>query len=197
MSQACSFIQKKWEQTQRLVKDAQTGDTRTVIRSAATEYKQHLLNQSSKLWMDHYPEVQSVTEMAASAAAYWSAKYNHMVKNLTLMGRNISSFGSDRWDVQKPLSRTRHRRKEMQLCLSSIYSFRLKSSLVWISFATSKFNLYGISYFSMGFVGEDEEVWMVITRESRDSKLFLHDKYQHMVHWLHLIPFGLWSIATL
>lgn len=93
VSQALGFIQKAWGNAQRFVKDAQNGDTHTAIHHAVTEYKQFLFNQSAKLWVDQYPKVQSVAEKASSAASYWSQKYKHVVKDLTLKGYNISGLG--------------------------------------------------------------------------------------------------------
>ena len=86
VSQAHGSIQKAWGKAQKFVKDAQNGDTHTAIHHAAAKYKQFLFNQSSKLWDDQYPKVQSVAEKAASAASYWSKKYNHVVKDLTPKG---------------------------------------------------------------------------------------------------------------
>ncbi|KAI5351983.1 hypothetical protein L3X38_004874 [Prunus dulcis] len=92
VSQALGFIQKAWGNARRFIKDAQNGDTHTVIHHAVTEYKQFLFNQSAKLWVDQYPKVQSVAEKASSAASYWSQKYNHVVKDLTLKGYNIPGY---------------------------------------------------------------------------------------------------------
>ncbi|KAM1645142.1 hypothetical protein COP1_006620 [Malus domestica] len=93
-SQAHCLIQKAAEKGQRIVREAETGGPRAAIHYAATEYKNFVLNQSVKLWVElnKYPSIHTVAQNAAPTAAHWSGKYNHTVKDLTRKGYAIFGY---------------------------------------------------------------------------------------------------------
>lgn len=90
--QAVGCIQKALEKTQVFVNDAQT---RTAIHYAATEYKQFLFNKSIKFLVGleyQCPTIHTVAEKVTPVAAYFSKKYNQVVRDLTLKGYTIFGY---------------------------------------------------------------------------------------------------------
>lgn len=94
VSRAHSFTQKTVEKAQKFVNEARTSGPRAAVSYAATEYKQFVVDQSVNLWVavNHYPTIHHVAEKAAPAAAHWSEKYNHGVKDLTQKGYAIFGY---------------------------------------------------------------------------------------------------------
>ncbi|PON82858.1 Rubber elongation factor [Trema orientale] len=94
VSRAHSLTQKTVEKTQKFVNEARTEGPRAAVNYAATEYKQFVVGQTVNLWVvvNRYPSIHQVAEKAAPAAAHWSEKYNHVVKDLTQKGYAIFGY---------------------------------------------------------------------------------------------------------
>ncbi|PON50660.1 Rubber elongation factor [Parasponia andersonii] len=94
VSRAHSLTQKTVEKTQKFVNEARTVGPRAAANYAATEYKQFVVDQTVNLWVvvNRYPSIHQVAEKAAPAAAHWSEKYNHVVKDLTQKGYAVFGY---------------------------------------------------------------------------------------------------------
>ncbi|KAF7813605.1 REF/SRPP-like protein [Senna tora] len=93
VSQAKDFLEKVTEKAEKVVKEAQTGGPRAAAQYAVTESKQFVLINTVKLWngVNKYPSVHAVADMAVPTVAYWSKRYNHVIKDMT--GKGYTVFG--------------------------------------------------------------------------------------------------------
>ena len=94
VSQAHDLVRKATEKAQKLVDEARTSGPRGALHYAASEYKQFLLVNSTKLWvkLNHNSAFHSVTERVVPTAANFSEKYNCLINDLSAKGYPVFGY---------------------------------------------------------------------------------------------------------
>ncbi|CAJ1938841.1 unnamed protein product [Sphenostylis stenocarpa] len=93
-SQVNCLVQEVTNKAENVVSEAQSGGARAVAQYVATESKKIVVFGSVKVWfgLNHYPPFHAVAEMAVPTAAYWSEKYNNVVKGMTVKGGGVFGY---------------------------------------------------------------------------------------------------------
>ncbi|KAI5595688.1 hypothetical protein BDE02_03G157100 [Populus trichocarpa] len=94
VSQAHYLIEKASEKAKVLVNEFQAGGPRAALHYVATESKHLFLTESVKVWvkLDQFSFVHKVAGVAVPAAAHWSDKYNHFVKEMNQKGYTVFGY---------------------------------------------------------------------------------------------------------
>ena len=92
--QAKILIQKVTQEAGNVLSEGQSKGPRAAANYVATESKNVLLINSVKLWtgLNKFPPFHAVAEMAIPTAAYWSEKYNHVIKVMTEKGYSFVGY---------------------------------------------------------------------------------------------------------
>ncbi|KAB5564852.1 hypothetical protein DKX38_004906 [Salix brachista] len=94
VSQAHYIVEKASEKAKVLANEFQAGGPRAALRYAAAESKHLFLTESVKVWvkLDQLHFFHKVAEVAVPAAARWSDKYNHFVKEMNQKGYTLFGY---------------------------------------------------------------------------------------------------------
>lgn len=94
ISQAQDLVHKAAAKAQKFVSEARTNGPRGALHYAASEYKQFVLVNSTKLWvkLNHNSAFHSVAEKVVPTAANLSGKYNCLVKDMTGKGYPVVGY---------------------------------------------------------------------------------------------------------
>ncbi|CAA2975924.1 REF SRPP At1g67360 [Olea europaea subsp. europaea] len=94
VSKTQSLVKKASQIAYDLAEETKVGGPGAALSLAGTMSKHFAMSHLAIVWykVDHYPALHGLTEMAVLTAAYFSEKYNKLVKDLTAKGYSVFGY---------------------------------------------------------------------------------------------------------